>query len=125
MHWTQTFMSGKLTEGHQSNVLDWITENLDPQEPATIVAQINFFCIYAIKRAIINHFKTGKIISDYHHPQYSKHDIMPYCQTDKMMGLVALHVDISRGDQLISGLYFADSVKMCHWQHLVENNAPS
>ncbi len=63
MHWTQTFMSDKLTEVHQANVLDWIMQNLDPPNPDPGNPCDSLFYTYASKEAIINHFKNGKIIS--------------------------------------------------------------
>ncbi len=63
MHWTQTFMSDKLTEVHQANVLDWIMQNLDPPNPDPGNPCDSLFYTYASKEAIINHFKNDKIIS--------------------------------------------------------------
>ncbi len=42
MQQTQTFMSGKLSEAHQSNVMDWIMQNLDPPEPFLLNPKMSY-----------------------------------------------------------------------------------
>ncbi len=54
----------------------------------------------------MNHFKIGKIISGYHHPQYSNHVLVAYWQDDKMLGLVALQANIGVDEQYESSMYF-------------------
>ncbi len=97
--WTQTYMPGKLIEVHQSIVLDWIIHNLDPPVSAPTVPHNNVFYTYSTKAAIVDHRMNGKIISSYYHPQYTKHVIVAYCQANKMLGLVAMHVDIGVDEQ--------------------------
>ncbi len=99
-------MSGKLTEVHQYNVLDWIMHNLDPIEPVLNYPRNGLFYAYSSIEAIDNHFKMRKIIIGYHHPQYPNHVIVAYCQTDKMLGLVALQADTGVDEQCESGMYF-------------------
>ncbi len=106
MQRTYTFMSSKLTEIHQSNVLDWIMHNLDPPQPVSSNPRNGLFHTYSSIEIIINHFMSGKIISGYHHPQYPKHMIVAYWQADKMLGLVALQADIGVDEQYESGMYF-------------------
>ncbi len=78
MQQPQTFMSRKLTEGHQFNVMDWITNNLDPPQPVSSNLRNCLFHTFASMETIINHFMTVKIISSYYHPQYPKHVIVAY-----------------------------------------------
>ncbi len=99
-------MSGKLTEVHQSNMLDWIMQNLDPPVAAPSMPHNGFFHTYASRATIIDHVKTRKVISGYHHPQYPKHVIVAYCQADKMLGLIALHTNIGLDERYESGMYF-------------------
>ena len=106
MRRTYTFMSSKLTEVHQSNVLDWIMHNLDPPQPVSSNPRNGLFHTYCSIETIVNHFMMGKIISGYHHPQYPKHVIVAYWQADKMLGLVALQADIGFDEQYESGMVF-------------------
>ncbi len=46
-------MSGKLTEVHQSNVLDWVMHNLDPPNAAPSIPYNRLFYTYATKETII------------------------------------------------------------------------
>ncbi len=78
MQQRNTFKSNKLTEVHQSNVLDWIIHNLDPPELVSSNPRNGLFHTYTSIEAISNHFMTGKIISGYHHPQYPNHVIVEY-----------------------------------------------
>ena len=94
-----TYMSSKLTEVHQSNVLDWVMHNLDPPKMVSSYASNGLFHTYASRDAILNNVQTGKIISGYHHPQYLKHVIVAYRQADKMLGLVAFQADIGVNEQ--------------------------
>ncbi len=98
-------MSGKTTEVHQSNVLDWKMPNLDPLFVASSMPHDGFFHTYASRATIIDHFKTGKIISGYHHPWYPKHVIAAYCQADKMFELLVLQADIGVDEQYESSMY--------------------
>ncbi len=106
MRHTQSFMSSKLTEVHQSNVFDLIMHNFDPLVAAPSIPCSGFFHTYASGATIIDHFKNGKIIRGYHYPQYSKHVIVVFCQPDEMLGLIALQADISVDEQYESGIYF-------------------
>ncbi len=106
MRQTQTYMSGILTEVHQSNVSDWIINNLDLPVAATTDPNNNVFYTYASRAAILDHLMNGKIISGYYHPQYPKHVIVAYRQANKMLGLIAMHADIDVGEQYESGMYF-------------------
>ncbi len=80
---TQTFISGKLTELHQSNVLDWIMHNLDPPVAASNMPCTGLFHTCARRAMIVDNFMNRKIISSYHHLWYLKHVIVAYCQADK------------------------------------------
>ncbi len=106
MHWTQTFMSCKLTEVHQSNVLDWTMHNLDPPAMNSSNPRNGLFYTYSSIGATDKNLKTGKIICGYHHPQYPNHVIMAYSQVDKMMGVVELQVNIGVDEQYESGMYY-------------------
>ncbi len=106
MQQTNTFMSSKLTEVHQSNVLDWIMYNLDPPQPVVSNPRNGLFHTYGSIEIIVKYFMIGKIISGYHHPKYPKHVIVAYRQADKMLGLVALQADIGIDEQYESGMYF-------------------
>ncbi len=106
MHHSQSFMSSKLTEVHQSNVLDWIMHNLNPPVTAPTVPHNNVFYTYASKAAMFDHLMDGKIISGYYHPQYPKHVIVAYCEANKMLGLMALYADIGVDEQYDLGMYF-------------------
>ncbi len=127
MRHTQSFMSSKLTEVHQSNVLDWIMHNLDPPVAAPTLPRDNVFYTYASRAAISDHLMNGTIISGYHHPQYPKHIIMAYCQANKMLGLNALHADIGVDEQYESGMYFCKFSEDVSWatcsprQYICEN----
>ncbi len=87
-------MTGKLTEVHQSNVLDWIIHNLDPPVAASNMPCNGLFHTYASRATSIDNFMNENIISSYHHPQYPKHVIIAYYQDDKMLGLIALQEDV-------------------------------
>ncbi len=78
----QSFMAGKLTKAHQSHVLDWIMHNLDSPFADPSMPRNGFFHTYSSRATIIDHFKNGKILRGYHHPQHHKHVIMAYCQAD-------------------------------------------
>jgi hypothetical protein len=106
MRRTYTFMSSKLTEVHQSNVLDWIMHNFDPVESVSSYASNGLFHTYCSMEAILNNVTTGKIISGYHHPQYPRHVIVAYREADKMLGLVAFQANIGVDEQYESGMYF-------------------
>jgi hypothetical protein len=106
MRHTSSFMSSKLTEVHQSNVLDWIMHDLDPPVTASTVSHNTVFYTYASKAMIMDNLKGGKIISGYYHPQYPKHVIVAYREANKMLGLIALHADIGINEQYESGMYF-------------------
>ncbi len=60
MQQTYTYMSSKLIEVHQSNVLDWIMHNLDPQQPVSNSPRNGLFHIHVSKKAIVNYFNIGK-----------------------------------------------------------------
>ncbi len=106
MRRTYTFMSSKLTEVHQSNVLNWIMHNLDPVESVSSYASNGLFHTYCSMEAIRNNVTTGKIISGYHHPLYPGHVIVAYREADKMLGLVAFQANIGVDEQYQSGMYF-------------------
>ncbi len=80
-----TYISGKLTEVHQSIVLDWIMHNLDLLVAATTVPHKNVFYTYSNRDAILEHLMNGNIISGYHHPQYPKHVIVAYQHGNKIL----------------------------------------
>ncbi len=94
MHQTQSFMSGKLTKVHQSNVLGWMMHNLDPPVAGLKMPRNGMFPTYASKASIINHLMSGKIISSYHHPPHPKHNIVTYCEAHKLPGLIVLQAEI-------------------------------
>ncbi len=114
MRRTYTFMSSKLTEVHQSNVLDWIMHNFDPVESVSSYASNGLFHTYCSMEAILNNVTTGKIISGYHHPVYSGHVIVAYREADKMLGLGAFQSFIGVDEQYQSGMYF------CRFSEAVE-----
>ncbi len=95
--------------------------NLDPPELVSSNPRNGLFHTYFSIEKIVHHFKTGKMISGFHYPQYPNHMIMAYCQANKMLGLVLLQADIGLGEQYESGMYL-NSVRLCHWQHLVQDN---
>ncbi len=64
--------------------------NLDPSVADPSIPHIGFYHTYGRRATIFDHFKNGKNISSYHHPQYPKHVIVAHCQADKMLGLIAL-----------------------------------
>ena len=60
MRRTYTFMSSKLTEVHQCNVLDWIMHNLNPPQLVSSNPRNGLFHTYSSIEDIVNHFKMGK-----------------------------------------------------------------
>ncbi len=108
-------MSGKLTEVHQSNVLDWIMHNLDPPLTGLNIHQNGLFHTYASRATIVDNFMNGNIISGYHHPKYPKHVIIACCQADKMMGLIALQADIDADEKYESGMYYCRFSEAVSW----------
>ncbi len=87
LHWTQTYVN--LTKTHQSNVLEWSTDNIYPPQQSKTIPQNSLFHRCENKEDIIDQFKAGHIISDYHHPQYPKHVIVAFCQADQMLSITS------------------------------------
>ncbi len=83
--------------------------NLDLPVAAPTVPHKKVFYTYSSRAAILEHLMNGKLICGYHHPQYPKHVIVAYCQANKMLGLIAMHVDIGVDEQDESGMYFCKS----------------